>query len=114
MVRFTRAVINILADNEADPKTLRLQSLGPPDDEGIYTPIFEVQEMDPPLPEPWAFDGYRRVYDDGKPLGQWQARAIDTEDVAFEECTGRAMSSFKTGQGTTMVAARDALLELFE
>lgn len=112
-IRFSRGVVNQMMADE-DPKTIRLRELGSPDDEGFYSPTFEMQNMSPVFPEPWVFDGYRRVYDDGKPLDLWQARAIDTEDVILEEGTGRAMSSFRTGQGTTMVAARDALVEMFK
>jgi hypothetical protein len=110
-VRFDRDLVaKMLASEEV--QTLRLESMGQPDDEGFFTPAFYAESMDPWLPDPWIFDGYRRVYDDGKPLGIWQARAINLDDAEIEEGTGRQKASFQVGQGTTMVEARDALLEV--
>ena len=109
-VHFTKSLINgLLAD--ADPKTIRLESMGVANPDGSYTPTWVVEDMDPQLPSPWVFDGYRRVYDNGKVLGLWQARAINLTDVEIEKGTGRQKASFVAGQGKTMVEARDAMLE---
>lgn len=109
-VEFHRALIaEMLMDTE--PRTLRLVELGKPDDRGFYVPTWVSESMDPPMPEPWIFDGYRRIYDNGKALPIWQARAVNLTDVEIEKGTGRQKASFQAGQGRSMVEARDALLE---
>lgn len=104
-------VTEMLMDRE--PRTLRMIALGEPDSRGFYEPTFVSESMDPDLPEPWIFDGYRRVYDDGKVLPLWQARAINLTDIEIEEETGKQKASFQAGQGSSMVEARDALIEVF-
>lgn len=66
----------------------------------------------PTLPEPWIFDGYRRVYDDLKPTGQWSARAINPRSAEAEKGTGRTVVSYLAGTGPTLMEARNALLDL--
>lgn len=110
-VEFHRSLIaEMLLDTE--PRTLRLVNLGEPDKDGFYDPTWESQSMDPAMPEPWIFDGYRRLYENGKVLPIWQARAINLTDVETEEGTGRQKASFIGGQGKSMVEARDALLAM--
>ena len=110
VVRFSKGLISeLLAD--ADPKTIKLASMGVPNSDGSYTPTWVVEDLNPDLPKPWTFDGYRRVYDDNRPTQLWQARAINLSDIETEEGTGRMKASFLAGQGRTMVEARDALLE---
>ncbi len=104
-------VAEMLMDRE--PRTLRMTDLGKMDSRGFYEPTFVSESMDPDLPEPWVFDGYRRIYDDGKVLPIWQARAINLTDVEVEEETGKQKASFQAGQGRSMVEARDALIEVF-
>lgn len=108
-IHFERSVIAAML-GDANPKTIKLVSMGEPDDDGSYTPTFRVEEMDPHLPDPWTFDGYRRVYDGGEVLDMWQARAVDLTDIEIESETGRAKVNHKVGLGKTLVQARDALL----
>lgn len=109
MVHFDRALIAAML-SDTEPKTVRLSAMGEPNEDGSYTPTWVVEDMDPRMPDPWVFDGYRRIFAEGKALALWQARAVNLSDVEYEEGTGRQKASFLAGQGRTMVEARDALL----
>lgn len=111
VVHFARELIAAMLGDD-NPKTIKLATMGEPNPDGSYTPTFVVEEMDPPLPEPWTFDGYRRLYDDGKVTELWQARAVDLKNVEFEKGTGRAIANHKVGLGKTLVQARNNLLEV--
>ena len=58
------------------------------------------------LPEPWIFDGTRRVYVMGKPAQRngWIARAVDVSDKTFTKTV-----PLEVGEGDTPV---DAVLDL--
>ena len=65
----------------------------------------------PDLPQPWIFDGYRRVYTEGRPQALWQARALNLASVDIEEETGKETADYLGGMGATLEEARDALLD---
>lgn len=70
-----------------------------------------MDELVPELPAPWIFDGYRRVWDHGRPTQLWLARAINMASLTEEEETGRSMADFLDGTGIDFEEARDALLD---
>lgn len=70
-----------------------------------------MDELIPELPAPWVFDGYRRVYDKGRPTSLWLARAINMASLTEEEGTGRAMADFLDGTGGDFEEALEALLD---
>ena len=39
-----------------------------------------AEGYDASLPEPWVFDGTRRLYDYGLPMDRWTARAINPNE----------------------------------
>lgn len=80
---------------------------------GLPAELIEAA-MVPELPEPWIFDGYRRLYEDVQPTGVWTARAIDPRTVQAEKGTGRATVAHLAGSGATLIEARDNLLALLK
>jgi hypothetical protein len=66
-------------------------------------------ELIPVLPEPWVFDGYRRVYDEGRPTQLWQARAVNPLSAEADERGTKV--DWMGGLGASLEEARDALLD---
>lgn len=72
-------------------------------------PIVFEEDLIPELPVPWVFDGYRRIYEGGRPTSLWQARA--TNPLSAETDERGTKVDYLGGLGTTFEEARDALLD---
>ena len=68
-----------------------------------------ADELIPTLPEPWIFDGYRRVYEGGRPTHLWQARAVNPLSAETDERGTKV--DWMGGMGSSFEEARDALLD---
>lgn len=68
-----------------------------------------TERLIPELPAPWVFDGYRRMWDGGRPNELWQARAVNP--LSAEEDDRGLRVDYMSGLGATLEEARDALLD---
>jgi hypothetical protein len=68
-----------------------------------------MSDLIPELPAPWVFDGYRRIWNDGRPAGLWQARAVNPLSAETDERGTKV--DWMGGLGSTLEEARDALLD---
>jgi hypothetical protein len=68
-----------------------------------------MNDLIPTLPEPWTFDGYKRIYEGGRPTSLWQARAVNLTDLEEDEHGIKA--DFIAGVGGDLEEARDALVD---
>lgn len=68
-----------------------------------------MDDLIPTLPEPWVFDGYKRIYEKGQPTKLWQARAVNL--ASMEEDEHGIKADFLGGLGSDFEEARDALLD---
>lgn len=68
-----------------------------------------MDDLIPRLPDPWIFDGYRRIYDDGRPTSMWQARAVNPITAETDEIGTKV--DWVGGLGNDFEEARDALVD---
>jgi hypothetical protein len=66
-------------------------------------------ELIPDLPQPWLFEGYRRVWEGARPTALWQARAVNP--LSAETDLRGTKVDHLAGIGRTLEEARDALLD---
>lgn len=109
-IKMPREVVARMVSTD-EPLAMRVIEMGPADAEGAYAPDLEVLNLVPLLPQPWVFDGYRRIYDNGRATKLWQARAVDLTDIEIEPETGREKVNFISGQGRSISEALEELLE---
>lgn len=70
---------------------------------GEFIVLAVLSALELPGESGWVFDGFRRIYTDGKPSG-WVARMVDTSSYEPE-----GVARYVQGNGTTM---HEAMLDM--